>query len=256
MRPVNVLGSEVLTHALRWGVATDAGRRGDNEDRLFAEPPVFAVADGVGGRAAGEVASELAVAELRRLAGAAIGPDAVLAAVRRANAAIRNGSIADRALTGMRTTLVGLVLVHADGEPHWMVVNVGDSRLYRLHRGRLERVTVDHSLVQTLVDRGEITEAEARFHPRRNVVTRVLGSHPDPQVDFWLRTPVPGERFLLCTDGLSEELGDEEIHRTLAGGQAPASTAVELARLAVLRGGRDNITVIVVDVMSPDDADR
>jgi protein phosphatase len=218
---------------------------------MFAGPPVFVVADGVGGNAGGEVASELTVVELARLAGSAdVTPDFVLAAIGRANDAIVARAGEAGALRGMGTTLVGLVLVRKDGEPYWMVVNVGDSRAYRLHRGKLDRITVDHSVVQDLINRGELTEADARTHPRRHVVTRVLGTDPAPQVDCWLRSPVPGERFLLCSDGLSEELDEDEIRVVLDCGAEPAAVAAELTRLAVASGGRDNVTVVVVDLQA------
>ncbi|MFC7482845.1 PP2C family protein-serine/threonine phosphatase [Luedemannella flava] len=232
------------------GAATDVGRvRHNNEDSLVAEPPVFAVADGMGGRARGDEASRLAAEAFARLAGDD-GPttEAVLDAVTRANDAILAASRTAGSGNGMGTTLVGLVLVEETGGQRWCAVNIGDSRLYRWAGGQLEQLTVDHSEIQELVDAGIVGEAQRSVHPRRNVVTRALGTLPAPVADCWLLHPVPGERFVLCSDGLTGHLDDAEIGEFLAGEATPDGAANRLVAAAVEAGGRDNVTVVVVDV--------
>jgi protein phosphatase len=246
--------------AVRWGSATHAGRvRPTNEDRRCAEPPVFVVADGMGGHAAGEVASQLAVDEFRRLT-APLGTDDVRVALTRANTAILESAQRSEAYRGMGTTLVALVMVNdsaAEGRAadsardRLLGVNLGDSRLYRCRAGRLEQLSVDHSQAQELVEAGVITADERGTHPMSNVLTRALGHGPNPQADYWLLDPVPGDRFLLCSDGLSAELSDQRIRSAMAGSDGPDAVAAELVRLAVDAGGRDNVTTVVVDVVEP-----
>jgi protein phosphatase len=146
----------------------------------------------------------------------------------------------------MGTTATGLVVVNAGGSDHWAVFNVGDSRVYRYLDGRLRLVTVDHSEVRELVDAGLITEAEAARHPMRNVVTRSLGSDPAPTPDVWVFPPHPGERFVICSDGLSGELSLARISELVAAHDDPQQCAEALVRAAVEAGGRDNVSVIVV----------
>jgi protein phosphatase len=212
---------------------------------------VFVVADGMGGHAAGEVASGLVAAEFERLAGEApVTTDAVLETITRANAAILAEAVRSGDYRGMGTTVVGLALVTDGGAERWLAFNVGDSRLYRAYDGVLERVSVDHSEVQELLDAGKITVAQSRIHPRRNIITRALGSDPAPPADSWLLEPVRGERFLLCSDGLSNELDDEEIFAVLSAPGCAEALAARLVDEAVAAGGRDNVTAIVVDVVS------
>ena len=243
----------------RWGVATDTGgRRQVNEDAVLAEPPVFVVADGMGGHARGDMASSAAVTELRALAREAqasqrpVAPEDVVATVRRAGAAIRATMAGDGgperrdAVAG--TTVTGAVLTEQDGDPFWLVFNVGDSRVYRFSASGLVQVSVDHSLVQEMVDAGTISPGEARHHPRRNVITRAVGTGPDPQVDFWMLRVAEGERLLLCSDGLLGELEDGEIAEILAAAPHPHEAARELVARAVDGGGaNDNVSVIVVE---------
>jgi protein phosphatase len=146
----------------------------------------------------------------------------------------------------MGTTATGLAVVSAGGSDHWAVFNVGDSRVYRFVGGELSLVTVDHSEVQEMVDAGLITEQEALRHPLRNVVTRSLGTEVMPTPDVWVFPPYPGERFVICSDGLSNELSLDDIRRIVAGVDDPQEAAVALVRAAVDAGGRDNVTVIVV----------
>ena len=261
---------------LRWGTATDPGRiRPDNEDNLLAEPNVFAVADGMGGHRAGEVASALAVDLLRaRLSAPGADLEQVVAAIAEVNGDIYRAAIGNPDQQGMGTTVTALAVIALAAEPdesgadadvattasseQLALVNVGDSRTYLLRHGRLRRVTVDHSYVQELVATGHITDDEARTHPRRNIVTRALGIDPAVRVDAWTLPLVRGDRFLLCSDGLVDEVRDDEIVGVLQTVTDPQAAADELVALANRQGGRDNISVIVVDVLDgaePPDAD-
>ena len=201
--------------ALVWGAATDAGRiRDTNEDSFVAEPKVFVVADGMGGHQAGEVASELAATTLReRLSGGATSADVVVAAVVEANAAIFQTAHNNASQRGMGTTLTAIAVMPPDDTrpEQFAVVNVGDSRAYLARNGELTRATVDHSYVQELLATGHITEQEARAHPRRNIVTRALGIEPSVRVDSWVLPVVRGDRFMVCSDGLVDEVDDDEI---------------------------------------------
>jgi protein phosphatase len=140
-----------------------------------------------------------------------------------------------------------VVLVEAEGAPHWLVFNVGDSRTYRLSQGRFGQLTVDHSEVQELVDTGQITEQQARTHPRRHVVTRALGTGDDAEPDVWLLPVEEGDRILVCSDGLSGELTDEEICDVLSAVKEPQAAADTLIEETLRSGARDNVTVIIVD---------
>jgi protein phosphatase len=236
------------TAALRAAMATDVGRvRQHNEDAGLVTPHLVAVADGMGGHAAGEVASALAVDTLRAIGDAEeLTLAEVLAQVAGANQAILD-AVADRpAQRGMATTLVGLAQVVLDRERHWAAFNVGDSRVYRLADGRLEQVSEDHSEVAELMARGLLTPQDALRHPARNIVTRCLGRDPLEPVDSWVFAPAPGERFLLCSDGMTNELPDDAIAGLLADGDDPQRIADRLVAEAVRAGGRDNVTVVVV----------
>lgn len=216
-----------------------------NEDSYTAQPPLFAVADGMGGHGAGDLASRLAI---EALGGATrmrpLTSEDVLTALDGANRAI----ITYEGARGMGTTITGLAVLETPGGDHLMVFNVGDSRVYRLSGGRLEQVTVDHSEVQELVNAGVITRDQARVHPRRNIVTRALGTNPPSRIDYWLLPATAGDRYLVCSDGLYSEVPDEHIGSLLANGGSPQSTADALVSAAEVAGGHDNITVIIVDV--------
>jgi len=236
---------------LRWGTATAVGPvRAANEDSLLAGRPVFVVADGMGGHAAGQDASRIAVEVFGRFTGERVtGTEPVLAAVGQANAAILAAAAGDGSRTGMGTTVVGLALVEESGVERWLAFNVGDSRIYRLEQGVLEQLSVDHSVVQELIDAGVVTEAERGSHPRSHMVTRVLGTEPAPVADSWLLTPVPGERFLLCSDGLTGDLSDERLESLLGVAEEPGEVARLLVAAALTAGARDNVTVVVVEVL-------
>jgi protein phosphatase len=233
---------------LRWAAASDVGRtRSLNEDSVLVAPPVFAVADGMGGHEAGEIASALVVERLRGLAsGAPASIESVVAEIRHVNSLlVEAGGGGSRS---MGTTATVLVVVDNGGTTSWLVGNVGDSRAYCWRRDRLNQITRDHSFVQDLLDAGAVDAAEARRHPQRNLVTRALGLSEDVEADYWVRPVRPGERFLLCSDGLTGELTDEQIEAEMARRDPPADTVERLVRMAVEAGGRDNVTAVVVDV--------
>lgn len=243
-----VLGGTGLV--VRSGLATHVGRvREHNEDDALARGRVFVVADGMGGHAAGEVASAIAVATLGELADRpSIHPEDVLAQLRTANDRILATGARHPERAGLGTTATGLALVTAGGTDHWAVFNVGDSRVYRLLDGRIRLLTVDHSEVRELVEAGHLTAEEARRSPLRNVVTRWLGRDPCPAPDIRVFPPAPGERFLLCSDGLSNELGEEQVAELLGAAADPGACAAALVDAAVAAGGRDNVTALVVTV--------
>lgn len=247
-----------MSEPIAWGAATDVGRvRTSNEDAFVAEPMVFGVADGMGGHQAGEVASAIAASTLRdRLAGGASSVEVAVAAVVEANAAIFQEAHRNSEQRGMGTTLAAMaVLVSDEHEPRFAVVNVGDSRTYLLRAGALRRVSVDHSYVQELVSTGHITESEARMHPRRNIITRALGIEPSVRVDHWVLPLVRGDRFVLCSDGLVDEVDDDQIGAMAASIEDPQAAAEAMVAAANENGGRDNVTVVVVDVLEGADPD-
>lgn len=231
-----------------YGAATDVGRvRQVNEDALLAQPPVFVVADGLGGHEAGEIASRIVAEELGRLGGRdGLAVQDVTEALEAAGARVRGLSGPDGAALNAGTTATGIVAVQDGGEPAWLVFNVGDSRVYRL-RDELEQLSVDHSLVQELVDDGLLSQEQARHHPQRNVITRALGGVDRSDPDLRLVPPSPGTRWLLCSDGLTNELSDDDVARLLRAEDDPQAAADRLVRAALDAGGHDNIAVVVVD---------
>jgi serine/threonine protein phosphatase PrpC len=245
--------------ALRAGSATDVGLvRANNQDAVLTADPLYAVADGMGGAAAGEIASSLAIEALAD--GFAHSgpptPDTLVESAQAANRAVWDEAEAHPEMRGMGTTLVAIALVEGEAGPTLAVVNVGDSRLYRLHQGELRQVTYDHNLVAEMVAEGRLTPAEAEVHPRRNIMTRALGVEPEVPVDLFVEEPVVGDRYLLCSDGLPREVSDDLIGSLLRRLADPREAAAELVEEAKRRGGNDNITVVVVDVVdhAPDPA--
>lgn len=239
-----------------WGAATDTGLvRHENQDAFFAQMPVFVVADGMGGHAAGALASSLAVGEFEALQATGGTPtvEAIARSIDGANRRILAEATVGSAAEGMGTTVVGLALVSDREQDLWLVFNVGDSRLYRLSEGSLIQITTDHSEVQELVESGAITVEAARHHPERNVITRAVGVGDGVAPDFWLRPPEAGERFLLSTDGLTGEVGDDEIRRVLVDEADPSLAALRLVERAIAAGGHDNVTAVVVDVLTVND---
>ncbi len=244
-----------MMRALRAGWLTDQGRtRTKNEDAVYADAgrQVFVVADGLGGCPGGEVASRIAARQigdaLVRLSCAPPAEPGVLAVVAGANRAVIEKAAADPRLTGMGTTVVLAVGL----EDSFLVAHVGDSRAYLLREGRLSSLTRDHSVVQELLASGRISAEGARHHPQRNVVTRTLGHAGGEAPEFRTIPHQPGDRLLLCSDGLSGMLDDPEIEQVLARFAEPMRCCRELVNRANDRGGLDNITVVVVDV--PDEA--
>ncbi|HWC11628.1 MAG TPA: Stp1/IreP family PP2C-type Ser/Thr phosphatase [Acidimicrobiales bacterium] len=240
---------------LRGGGATDVGRvRQINEDRFLARDDLglYAVADGVGGHQAGEVASQMSVETLEQ---AFLDPttDGLVKAIQAANEAVWHLAQSAAEKRGMGTTLTAVALVQEDGEDHLAVANVGDSRVYLFQRGDLVQVSEDHSLVGELEREGQLTREEALVHPQRSIITRALGMDPEVEVDTWQLLPYAGDRLLLCSDGLTNEVPDERIASTLRRIGDPQEAAGDLVRQARAHGGNDNITVVVIDVVDDDD---
>lgn len=231
------------------GAATHAGlRRAVNEDSHLAEAPLFLVADGMGGHDAGAAASALVVEEFGRLVGTpSLGIQDVRDALARARRRVHALEAGQRAAG---TTLSGVVIADVGGAGYWLTVNVGDSRTYRYSGGVLEQISVDHSVVQELIDAGELAAADAVHDRRRNEITRAIGAGSDGEADFWLVPAEPGDRMLVCSDGLSGELDGERLRRVLAETADPQEAATRLVHEAMVRGGRDNITVVIVEAVT------
>ena len=234
---------------IAWAAATDTGkRRAANEDSFVARSPLFAVADGMGGHSAGDLASAAVVERLAEIVTEDfLSPRAIERALEAATADITE--IAADSVLGVGTTVTGAVLTLQDDDPYFAVFNIGDSRVYCFDRNELFQVTVDHSVVQELVEAGALTRDEADHHPDSNVITRAVGFNAPPMPDFWMVQLHAGLRFLMCTDGLTKEVSDENIRMHLAAGLTPVETAGALIDAALASGGRDNVTAIVVDVL-------
>lgn len=235
---------------LKWGATTDVGMvRQQNEDAYSAEENLYIVADGMGGHNAGEVASALAVATVR--AGAKSGirtTEQFRELVQQANTAIYTASLDDSTQSGMGTTLTAMAVVPGE-EPKVLVANVGDSRTYLFRGGALTRLSIDHSYVQELVNEGILTPEEARVHPRRNIVTRAMGIERSVMVDVFTHLVRTGDRIVLCSDGLVDEVPDTDIAMVLSQHSDAQETAEALVMVANANGGRDNTTVVVVDIL-------
>ncbi len=232
------------------GAATHPGtRRVLNEDAYMASDPVFLVADGMGGHDAGDLASAAVIAEFHPLAGR---PSLLLDDVREALGRAREAvdSLADAGGGRAGTTLSGVVLAAVDGTGYWLALNIGDSRTYRFAGGELEQISVDHSVVQEMVDAGELSAHDAAIDRRRNIITRAIGAGSSGDADYWLFPAERGDRMLVCSDGLSAELSDEAIREILLPHGDPQTTADALVDAAVRAGGRDNVTAIVVDAVA------
>ena len=235
---------------MKFAVKTDIGKRVHNEDSfLLSEksgfPMLFAVADGMGGHAAGSVASSLLVEQLA-LFDEQVKPDSELAmlrhAVENANLGIYRAAEKDRSLRGMGTTLVAALLL----ENGYLAANVGDSRMYQYHDHMLDTVTTDHSLVEQLVLAGAITKEEARVHPQRNIITRAMGVSPVVDVDLFERVWCAGDILLLCSDGLHGSIEEDDIISVLSSARTLDGMCDILVQLALDNGGTDNITVILI----------
>src|SRR5436190_4592015 len=239
-----------MTLVLRYAVRSDVGLlREGNEDSAYAGPRLLAVADGMGGHAAGEVASAVAIATLAELDNA-MPPNelqiALSTAVAHANQILHDMVSADPSITGMGTTLTAMLW--SDGGKI-ALCHIGDSRAYVLSGGQLQQITHDHTLVQSLVDDGRISPDEAATHPQRSLLLRALDGSSDVEPDLSLREAQVGDRYLLCSDGLSGVVSEPVLRRTLATVAEPDDAVRQLVGLAIEGGGPDNITCIVADVV-------
>ncbi|MET7286719.1 Stp1/IreP family PP2C-type Ser/Thr phosphatase [Streptomyces sp. NPDC005573] len=244
-----------MSLSLRFAAGSHKGMiREGNEDSGYAGPRLLAIADGMGGQAAGEVASSEVISTLVTLDDDVPGSDILTSlglAVQRANDQLRSMVEEDPQLEGMGTTLTALLWT---GQ-RLGLVHVGDSRAYLLRDGALSQITQDHTWVQRLVDEGRITEEEATTHPQRSLLMRALGSGDHVEPDLSIREVRAGDRYLICSDGLSGVVSHQTMEETLASYQGPQETVQELIQLALRGGGPDNITVIVADVLDLDTGD-
>jgi PPM family protein phosphatase len=238
-----------MTLALRYAVRSDVGLlREGNEDSAYAGPRLLAVADGMGGHAAGEVASAVAISALSGLDEDKSDADllnALAEAVKRANQALHDMVAADPSIGGMGTTLTAMLW----SGTRVALCHIGDSRAYVLSGGQFRQLTHDHTLVQSLVDDGRISPDEAATHPQRSLLLRALDGTSDAEPDLSMRDAVLGDRYLLCSDGLSSVVSEETLHRTLASIPEPEDVVLQLVELAIKGGGPDNITCIIADVV-------
>ncbi len=246
---------EPVASALAWGSATARGaERPDNQDALLVSAPLFAVADGLGGAAGGAIASQVALDRLQssfQQSAQAVGQPSVetlVEAARDASLAVWQRMAADSSLEGMGATLTAVAVLDAGPQPRLAVVNVGDSRAYLFAGGELQQVTHDDSVVQGLIDAGEVQPEEWRDHPSRSLLTRALGSTAVVEPDIRLPRVPPAARVLLCTDGLTTAVDEQSVASVLAAEPDPAQAAAELVRLVQSSNGGDDATVVVVDL--------
>jgi serine/threonine protein phosphatase PrpC len=238
-----------MTLALRYAVRSDVGLlREGNEDSAYAGPHLLAVADGMGGHAAGEVASAATITTMAALDRDRVGGDLagrLADAVASANMRLQELIIADPATEGMGTTLTAILW----SEGHAALCHIGDSRAYLLRDGQFYQITHDHTLVQSLVDEGKITEEDIATHPHRSLLLRALDGRTVAEPDLSVHETMPGDRYLLCSDGLSGVVTEQTLHQTLRSAWDPDKAAMQLIELAIKGGGPDNITCIVADVI-------
>jgi protein phosphatase len=248
VRHVVTLPDHGASLELSWHGVTHTGyRRSGNEDSYLADVPLFAVADGMGGHSHGDRASDAVVRRLQAAVdGDIIDPAAIVDALNRATWDIHQLDDADH---GIGTTVTGVALSLVDGRPCFTCFNVGDSRVYRFAGNELAQVTTDHSIVQEMVDAGQLSAEQAENHPEANVITRAVGFSIEPDVDLVTLPIESGMRLLICSDGLTKEVPLERLRLHLAARLSARETANALVDAALAQGGRDNITVIVVDVV-------
>ena len=237
---------------IRWAYQTDVGMvRRANQDAVMSNGNLFVVADGMGGHQGGEVASGITTEHFLDL-GEVATVEQLEQAVIDANTKIRERGAAEKGLDGMGTTVVAIAVLPTNepgGPLHLAAANVGDSRLYLLENETLRQVSIDHSLVEELVRAGQLTEHEALRHPQRNVVTRALGADSNVDVDTWVLRAQVGQRYLLCSDGLVNEVPNGEVSKVLANTADPQEAVGILVDKANEAGGRDNISVLIIDVV-------
>lgn len=250
---VNATGAESWISADRstrlvYAAGSHPGRlRTINEDSSLVAPPVFLVADGMGGYARGDVASRLVAEAFEPLATVGdLQPLDVEVAI--GDAQRKVGALAAEFTSAPGSTLVAAAYVLEDDRGYWLLANIGDSRAYSFTDGVLDQISKDHSVIQELIDAGEITRDEALAHPERHVITRAIGALTDSEADFSLVPAPPGSRLLLCSDGLTSEISDVAIFHILSEQLSPERTVMTLIDASVAAGGSDNVTVVVVDV--------
>ena len=242
---------------MNYSVLTDIGRmRSQNQDAVFATeetigslPNLFVVADGMGGHKAGEYAASQAISHAKREIASDTGSEPgqiINQGITGAKKSIYEEATQDEDKYGMGTTMVAATLL----EDHLCVANVGDSRLYVYRDGQLSQITQDHSVVGEMVRKGEMPKEEARSHPKRNLITRAVGAEAEVRVDFFDETLQAGDLVLMCTDGLTSMVEESEIEEVLAGSGQVADKVAKLVDLANDHGGKDNITVIVIEPFS------
>lgn len=243
---------------LQCGAASDVGRvRRTNEDAYFASSPVFVVADGMGGHQAGEVASAIAVEEFAHLAhdgyDSSKAAEVVAATLRTCQRRIQEYGAAHRQDDENEwyagTTVAAAVLCEDEEGAKWLLTNLGDSRIYKLHNDRLDQVSVDHSVVQELLDSGQIDEETAAIHPERHVITRALGGPVFREPDFFVLPLSSAERVVLCSDGVSGMISETVMHQIVSTVDDPRDAAAALVAAALEAGGEDNATAVVIDVV-------
>lgn len=233
---------------LSWAASTDTGRRREvNQDAVLAEYPLFVVADGMGGHLGGEIASASTVDRLRAVVdNQTVSTKNIEKALSRAvKDIIAHPETTDE---GTGTTLTGLYLETHTEEPHWVTLNIGDSRVYLLRDGEIVQVTTDHSVVQELIAAGRLSPEEAENHPYGNVITRAVGPSDSVKPDYLRLDVLDGDRFVICSDGLTKELTDFGIRHFLDNNADPAAAVEAMMAAALENGGRDNITIVVLDV--------
>lgn len=245
-RRVAVADQDEIT--LTWAGATDTGRRRDNnQDAFLADFPLFVVADGMGGHAGGEIASQSTIERLKTVVDSGeVTTEAIEEALERAVEDI--AAHPDTTDEGTGTTLTGVFFDVIDGDPRWVSLNIGDSRVYLLREQRLVQVTTDHSVVQELISSGRLSPEEAEGHPYSNVITRAVGASELLPPDYLGIEVQDGDRFVICSDGLTKELTDYGIQHFLREHDDPATAVDAMLAAALENGGRDNVTLIVVKI--------
>jgi PPM family protein phosphatase len=244
-RSVSVDGATI---ELTWAEVTDTGRRREiNQDAVLTSYPLYVVADGMGGHIGGEIASASTVDRLRGMVeGGGVTPRAIEKALARAVKDITAHPEATDEGTG--TTLTGVYLDTSQNPPHWVTLNIGDSRVYLLRDGDIQQITTDHSVVQELIAAGRLSPEEAENHPYGNVITRAVGPSESVKPDYVRLDVVDGDRFVICSDGLTKELTDYGIRHFLDENPDPADAVQAMLTAALDNGGRDNVTIVVLDV--------
>lgn len=243
--------ARLLTPVFEISGGSHVGRVRDvNEDSWLASPPVFLVADGMGGHAGGAVASALVVRAFEGISSRQVSVADVEVCVQRCIDDVN--ALAQDSPGAPGSTLVVLTYVVVDDEAKWLLANIGDSRAYGMKDGDLQQLSHDHSVVQELIDAGKIDTEEARSHPERHVITRAIGALEDTSPDYTLLDVVPGTRIMLCSDGVNGELDDASIGAILRGTSRATAAVEALIGSALSAGGHDNITAIVIDVHHAD----